>query len=295
MTSQTKDFTDLHCHSVFSDGTNTPEELINIAKKKNLIGIALTDHDTIDGMGPLISAGKSQQINTITGVELSTNHGSLPVHILGYGFDHNHPSLQKNLVKIQHTRTIRNHKIFYNIKKMGIDITWEHIKKIAGTGQIGRPHFATFFIQQGRAKNNAEAFNLYLRKDRPAYAEREILPTEEAIQIIHEAHGLAIIAHPGMLPCNQDMTMKYINTFIDMELDGIETYYPTHSKTLQKRLLHFCTEKNLIITGGSDYHGDIRPNTSLGGYQRKHFIPATIFTNLYNRLQHRDSLKITQT
>jgi predicted metal-dependent phosphoesterase TrpH len=284
MTSQTKDFTDLHCHSVFSDGTHTPEELIALAKKKNLIGISLTDHDTIDGIEDLLTAGKAQQVNTITGIELSTNHGSLPVHILGYGFDHKNLSLHKNLEKIQHTRKIRNHKIFENIRKMGIDITWAQIKKIAGDGQIGRPHFAQFFIRQGRARNNAEAFSLYLRKDCPAYAEREILPIQDAIQIIHKSHGLAVIAHPGMLPCNKEMMIQHINTFIDMGLDGIEVYYPTHSKTLRNRLLQLCSEKDLVVTGGSDYHGGIRPNTSLGGFQRKHFIPAAVFTNLMKHL-----------
>ncbi len=285
MISQAKDFTDLHCHSTFSDGTCSPEELILIAKEKNLAGIALTDHDTIEGIAPLLAAGEKHGVQTITGVELSTNYGETPVHILGYGFDYNHPSLLIHLKEIQQTRHTRNIKIFKNIKRMGIDITWEKIEEIAHEGQIGRPHFATFLIEQGLAKDNAEAFSLYLRKDRPAYAEREKLPTEDAINFIHEAQGIAVIAHPGMLPCNQDTKIKLIQTFIKMGLDGIEIYYPTHSNTIRKRLFNLCDEKNLVVTGGSDYHGGIRANTSLGGHQRKHYIPASIFHDLHKHLK----------
>lgn len=285
MVQQTNDFTDLHCHSTFSDGTLTPSELIDIAAQKKLVGMALTDHDTVEGLDELIQAGHDQQIRTITGVELSANYGDIPVHILGYGFDHNHPSLQECLKKVQQTREIRNNKIFENIKAMNIDISWDEIHEIAGTGQIGRPHFALFLIRRGLAANNAEAFTLYLKKGRPAYAEREIQTIENAIDNIHKAHGFAVIAHPGMLPCNQDKTLQLIQTFITMGLDGIEVYYPTHSNTIRKRLLGLCAEKNLVVTGGSDYHGGMRANTSLGGYQRKHYIPATIFTDLDKRIQ----------
>lgn len=285
MASTVEDFTDLHCHSVYSDGTCTPQELITIAKQKHLVGIALTDHDTVEGLEELIQASKTAGVKIITGVELSANHGDIPVHILGYGFDHKHPSLHNNLKKIQKTRKTRNNKIFENINGMGIDISWPEIHAIAGTGQIGRPHFATFLINKGLVQNNAEAFNLYLRKDKPAYAKREILTIEDAIDYIHKAHGLAVIAHPGMLPCNQDKTMQLIETFIKMGLDGVEAYYPTHSNTLRNRLLGLCRTENLAVTGGSDYHGEIRSNTSLGGHQRKHYIPATVFTELYERTQ----------
>ena len=286
MVSISQDFTDLHCHSTFSDGTCTPAELIKLATEKNLIGISLTDHDTIEGLDPLIEASLYHNLKIITGVELSANHGKIPVHILGYGFDHHHPSLATNLKKIQNTRKIRNNKIFANIKRMDIDITWDEMNKISDSGQIGRPHFATFLIGQGLAKDNAEAFDLYLKKNRPAYAEREILPIEDAIKIIHDAHGLAIIAHPGMLPCNKDKTIQLINLFIEMGLDGIEIYYPTHSKAMRNTLLNICTKKQLIVTGGSDYHGGIRANTSLGGFQSKHFIPASIFTALHKHIHH---------
>ena len=287
MVSTPKEFTDLHCHSTLSDGTFTPTELITIAKKKNLIGMSLTDHDTVEGLDELTAEGLKQQVKTITGVELSANHGDIPVHILGYGFDHHHPSLATSLENVQQTREIRNKKIFNNIKEMNIDISWQQIHDIAGEGQVGRPHFALFLIQQGLAQNNAEAFNLYLKKNKPAYAKRDILTIEDAIATIHDANGFAIIAHPGMLPCNQDRTMQLIDIFIEMGLDGIEVYYPTHSNTIRKRLLGLCHEKNLVVTGGSDYHGGIRPNTSLGGYQRKHYIPTTIFTELYTLIHSR--------
>ncbi len=285
MISPAQSFADLHCHSTYSDGTHTPQELIAIAKDKNLAGISLTDHDTIEGITPLLTAAKQQNVKTITGVELSANHGEIPVHILGYGFNHEHPTLQPNLDKIQQTRKDRNKKIFNNIQKMEIEISWEEIETIAGYGQIGRPHFATFLINRGFAATNAEAFNLYLRKDRPAYADREKLPVEDAIRIIHEADGLAVIAHPGMMPCNQETTMQLLDLFASMGLDGIEVYYPTHSKSTRNRLLNLCLEKDLVVTGGSDYHGDIRSNTSLGGFQNKHRIPASVFNDLYKRLK----------
>lgn len=285
MITPTKAFTDLHCHSTYSDGTHTPQQLVTLARDKNLAGIALTDHDTVEGIAPLLAAGQRHDVKIITGVELSANYGDIPVHILGYGIDHNHATLQKNLAKIQHTRETRNLKILANIQNMEIDVSWNQIKTISGDGQVGRPHFATFLIEQGLVENNAEAFNLYLRKDRPAYADREKLPVEDAIKIIHDAGGVAVIAHPGMLPCNQDTTMQLIATFTAMGLDGVEVYYPTHSNTIRNRLLNLCSEKNLVVTGGSDYHGDIRPNTSLGGFQKKHRIPAFVFDDLYWYLQ----------
>lgn len=287
-------FTDLHCHSSFSDGTFSPRELVTIAKEKNLTGLALTDHDTVEGLDQLIEAGKAEQVKIITGVELSANHGKIPVHILGYGIDHTHPSLQVNLKRIQQTREIRNQKIFANIKAMGIGITWDAIKSIAGAGQVGRPHFATFLIHQGLAKDNSDAFSLYLRKDRPAYAARKILKVEDAIHYIHESHGLAVIAHPGMLPCSLDTTLDLIQTFQAMGLDGVEVYYPTHSNSLKNKLLKLCNQKNLVVTGGSDYHGDIRSNTSLGGHQRKHYIPGSIFTDLAGQIESRSLNQIQE-
>ena len=276
---------DLHCHSIFSDGTLTPAELVAMAGKEKLGGLAITDHDTIEGVPEFLAAAQKADLPALSGVELSANHGDIPIHILGYGFDHDNTALKTSLARLQQTRKTRNEKIIANLFDLGIDVTYSEMQSIAGSGVVGRPHFGKLLISLGKVQTIQEAFDKYLRKDRPAYAAREKLPVDEAIRIIHQARGLAVLAHPGTIPLDNIKKMELINTFVEMGLDGIEIYYPIHSATFRKQLLSFCAQENLVITGGSDYHGDIRPGTRLGTMQKKQRVPFDVLLQLQQRIQ----------
>lgn len=276
---------DLHCHSIFSDGTMTPAELVAMAVKEKLSGLALTDHDTIDGVPALLAAARQAGIAAVSGVELSANHGDIPIHILGYGFDPAGEAIKSQLARLQATRKKRNEKIIANLSELGIDITYNDMQIIAGDGVVGRPHFATLLINLGKAPNMQAAFDKYLRKGQPAYAAREKLPVPEAIKIIKAAGGLAVLAHPGTIPLDTTTTMELIQTFIHCGLDGIEVYYPIHSTAFRKQLLALCEQENLAITGGSDFHGDIRPGTRLGAMQKKQRVPHEVLLHLQERLR----------
>lgn len=276
---------DLHCHSIFSDGTMTPYELVEIAKKEKLSGLALTDHDTIDGVPALLAAAQKAGITALSGVELSANHGDIPIHILGYGFDPEDVTIKTSLAQLQKTRKKRNEKIIANLFDLGIDITYNDMQAIAGDGVVGRPHFGTLLINLGKVQSMQAAFDKYLRKGRPAYAAREKLPVPEAIEIIHKAKGLAVLAHPGTITLDNNKTMDLIQNFVNVGLDGIEAYYPIHSVGFRKQLLAFCEQENLVVTGGSDYHGDIRPGTRLGTMQKKQRVPLDVLLQLQQRIR----------
>lgn len=275
---------DLHCHSSFSDGTMTPAELVAMARHEKLGGLALTDHDTIAGLPELFTEAKKIGLVTLSGVELSANHGDIPIHILGYGFDLEEATLKESLNHLQQTRKRRNEKIIANLLELGIAVTYNEMQVLAGHGVMGRPHFGQLLINRGKVRNMQEAFDIYLRKGRPAYASREKLPVPEALEIIHKAKGLAVLAHPGIIPLDRPKSMALISEFLAMGLDGIEIYYPAHSTGLRKKLLSLCAQEDLVITGGSDYHGDTRPGTRLGTMQKKQRVPLEVLLQLQQRL-----------
>lgn len=278
-------YVDLHCHSSCSDGTYSPEELIDKALQVNLKGLSLTDHDTIAGLKNFLNYGKKQGIEVIAGIELSANLNEQPLHILGYGFDYNNLEFLSILQSIQKSREIRNKKIVAKLQDINISITYDKLKKLAGKGQIGRPHFATLLVQQHKVPNFQQAFDLYLRKDRPAYAARQILRAKDAINAICLAGGVAILAHPGTLQLPWEQLMATFHTLQDIGLSGIECYYPTHSEKFRKKLQAHCLHHNLLMTGGSDYHGDIRPGTRLGNIQKKQRTPLNVLRKLKKYLE----------
>ncbi|MEN8139810.1 MAG: PHP domain-containing protein [Thermodesulfobacteriota bacterium] len=274
------DFVDLHCHSTYSDGTFSPTELVDQAKKLHLAGLALTDHDTVSGVAELLHHGRQQGLQVISGVELSANLKQMPLHILGYGFDHRDEKLLAGLGKIQSDRRERNLAITQKLQDLGMALSYADIEAIAGGGQVGRPHFATYLVKEGRASNMQHAFDLFLRGKRPAYVPRTPLAASQAITMINRAGGHAILAHPGTSKKPWPELVKIINILLDFGLAGVECYYPTHSSAFCRKLLDYCQEHKLLVTGGSDFHGDIRPGTRLGATSRKQQTPLAALTKL---------------
>lgn len=256
---------DLHIHSTFSDGSMTPTQLVQYARKKGLSAIAITDHDAIDGIDEACDAGKRLGVSVVPGIELSVKQCGLTLHLLGYLFDRTQPEFLEALRKLQEGRVERNHKILHILHRQGIAIQFSELLQISGQGQSGRPHIAQLLIRKNVVHSMDEAFNKYLGQGGSAYVPRFVFPAAEAISLIHKAGGLAVLAHPQQLEKMGGNCSEVIADLSRQGLDGIEVYYPTHSRQYRKILLGLAQKYNVLATGGSDYHGAIRPGSTLAG------------------------------
>jgi predicted metal-dependent phosphoesterase TrpH len=274
---------DLHIHSTFSDGTLRPDQIVKLALKKGLSAISITDHDTTEGVGPALESGSQLGIEVVSGIELSIMHGEQHMHLLGYCFDHNNKALSQTLLEIQNARIVRNMAIIERLQKLGIDVSYEEIERKSKIGQTGRPHIAQVLIEKKIARTMDDAFARFLRKGAVAYVPRKVLDAKDAIASICGAGGLPVLAHPTIL----DSTLKKIPPILDqlvpLGLGGIEAYYPVHSAKNQKQLCVLAARYGLVVTGGSDYHGDIRPGTTLAGGKNV-YVPPEVLSNLKKSL-----------
>jgi len=255
---------DLHMHSIFSDGSMTPEELIAEGLSIGLKGMALTDHDTVGGVPRFIEAAEKVRMPVMTGVEVSADldHGTL--HMLGYGVDHKDRSLIEHLRWIRQGRDERNQEILHKINQLGIRLTMDEVTKYAGADVVGRPHFAQAMIAKGIVKDKREAFDRFLAKGKPAYAERRRLEPAATIELIRGARGLPVVAHPFTLKRNTRELRDFIAQLKAAGLGGIEVYYSEHTHEMQREFAALAKDLDLVATGGSDYHGTMSPGVHMG-------------------------------
>lgn len=256
---------DLHIHSTYSDGTMNPGRLVEYAKRKGLKAISITDHDTVDGVAEAAGLCNDGKLEFIPGIEVGAEFSGCTIHILGYLFDPNNSGLKKLLQRVQDARNERNEQILFLLKKTGIFISNRELRAISQIGQTGRPHIARALLNKGVVKTIDEAFLRFLRQGAEAYVPRFVYTAEEVFNMIRQAGGIGVLAHPLQL---QRMGMDLhtaIREMTGLGLDGIEVYYPTHSKKTRAALMSYVDEYGLVMTGGSDYHGDIRPGTTLAG------------------------------
>ena len=245
----------------------TPEELVNAAEKTGLSAIALTDHDSVEGVDLLMAACQKNSLRGIPGVEISTDIQKGSMHILGYFINHHHPELENHLANIVAGRVTRNIKMIKRLNSMGLFITIDEVKSFAGGGNVGRLHFAQALITRGYVKTRREAFERFLANGRPGYANRVRLSPEEGISMINEAKGLAVLAHPFTLGLGKAGLKKVVGTLADAGLKGIEVYYPNHKPKQISEYLALAEHYNLEVTGGTDFHGSAMPETHIGiGY-----------------------------
>ncbi len=275
---------DLHIHSTTSDGTMNPVELVHYAHKKGLSAIAITDHDTIEGVEQAIAAGGRVGIEVIPGIELSVKYGNHNVHLLGYLFDCHHRELQRALEQLQAGRMERNKKILIKLGRLGFTLHLHELEKSAGTGQTGRPHIARLMVEKGYVQSMDEAFAKFLGQEGLAYTSRFIYEVEEAIDLIQQAGGIAVLAHPLQLDKSVEDLDDAMRQLGEMGLDGVEVYYPNHSRSFRKRLIALAEKYGLLMTGGSDYHGSIRPGTSLAGGKNVS-VPAQLLVAMKQRVK----------
>lgn len=274
---------DLHIHSTFSDGSMTPQELVLLARQKKLSAIAITDHDTTDGVDEALAAGREMGVTVISGIELSVKLGGINLHLLGYLFDHRQVAFLQAVQKLQEGRLTRNRRILEALHRQGIDIQLAELLAVSGHGQSGRPHIAQLLIGKGVVKTMDEAFASYLGQGGSAYMPRFIYSVSEAISLIHGAGGVAVLAHPQQL---EKTAGNFAQTIADLHrqgLDGMEVYYPTHSRQFRKTLQRLAEKYDLLKTGGSDYHGAIRPGTTLAG-GKNCVVPDRLLAEMSERL-----------
>lgn len=244
---------DLHLHSTASDGKLPPREVIRRAKNQDFYLVALTDHDTTQGIEEALAAGRAFSVQVIPGIELSTGFEDEEVHILGYYIDYNNPHLQEILTNLQQARITRTKEIIRLLQKLGIALTWEEVRVTVAKGSsIGRPHVARVMVDKGYANTISQVYANWLSPGKPAYVKKFKMAPAEAVEIIHGAGGLAFLAHPGLLAGGMAMVKKVLVP----HMDGIEVFHSEHSQTQVGQYLALARERDLFISGGSDCHGD---------------------------------------
>jgi hypothetical protein len=252
-------FADLHLHTFYSDGTYSPAELINAVANAGINAIAVTDHDTVDGVAPTIEEGRGKDIEVIPAIELTAEYEGLEIHILGYCIDHNNASLTQKLNFLQEFRRERIHKMVEKLKTMNVDINAQAVFDISGKGTVGRLHLARALLKAGHVDSVYMAFQKYIGEKSPAYICGFRLSPYEAIKLIKDNGGIPVLAHPHSLK-RDDL----IPLFVDYGLRGLEAYYPEHSQNTTDHYRNLANKYNLLVTGGSDCHGHAKPEVQLG-------------------------------
>lgn len=274
---------DLHTHSSCSDGSLTPRQLVREAARAGLAAIALTDHDTMVGLEEAIAAGRESGVEVISGIEISADHEGRDIHILGYGAAPGNSGLRALLAELQAVRANRNEGILDRLDSLGIRLS-RGVLSASTSGLIGRPHIARQLVLHGYANSIDHAFRSFLRKNGRAYVTGGKFPVGETIRVIREAGGIAVLAHPSTL----DHDLKGVPTIVEKltgeGLDGIEVYYPGHSRKICQTLLELTERYHLAVTGGSDYHGSLKPGIRLGGAPAMPPVPYRLLVELKERL-----------
>lgn len=247
---------DLHCHTTCSDGSFTPEELVQLAAKFKLKGLSITDHDTIQAYSAAIPLCKELGIELIPGAEFSSVLNDASIHILGYGIDIDSPKIIEFCNLHRQRRTNRNRAILEKLESLNMPISPD---EIARKDTVGRPHIAQAMIKKGYVKSIQEAFKKFIGDGKPCYDPGKPFSVQETIDIIHEAHGVAVIAHPHLIP-----RKKTIKALLELNFDGIECYYGNFQANEHQKWVHMAHQKGWLITGGSDFHGDLKPGINLG-------------------------------
>lgn len=253
---------DLHTHSTASDGLQTPTELIELAHRAGLTMIALTDHDTTDGLAEAQAAGAAYGITVIPGIEINTYlpHGRGEAHVLGYYFDTANPDLQAFLRFLRETRAKRGERMVALLREQGFDITWQRVRELAH-GAVGRPHVALALMEKGYAESISDAFDRYISPGRPAYVPRFKMVPEDAVRMLRSVRGVPVLAHPMRLYGLEDDLLPRL---MEAGLLGLECYYGQYDDATVAHLLALAEQHGLIATGGSDYHGPNVHPTPLG-------------------------------
>ncbi len=262
-----KNCVDLHTHSTASDGSLTPRELVKLACNSKLSAIALTDHDTVDGLDEAEQAAKEFGIEFIRGCELSSKYNSYCVHIVGLFLPENlenYPHFMTALAEFQKNRDNRNCGMVEKLNALGIKISLEELQSKAGGDIIGRPHFAQLLCEKKIVHSEAEAFDKYLAKDKLAYVPRKSVTAHKAVSLLKSIDALSVLAHPKLIKCSHKELDTLVSELKELGLSAIEVYHSSHSQKDERELVGLAKKYDLQISGGSDFHGNPKPKIQLG-------------------------------
>ena len=252
-------------HSTHSDGTDTPRRLVEKACDLGLAAIALTDHDTFSGVAEANQAGRELGVRVLSGVEISLEVSGKSVHMLGYCFDSGARRLADALDQLVEGRNDRNRRIVANFNRLGVDLTLEEVEREAGGKVVGRPHFARVLLHKGVIEDRQEAFDRFLARGAACYEERLRFTPADAVRLIRESGGVPVLAHPKFVPLVEGETLEdVVRGLVDAGLQGIECHYSLHTAEETRHYIAIAERHDLIVTGGSDYHGDIKPDIRMG-------------------------------
>lgn len=243
---------DLHLHTTASDGRLTPEAIVRLAVKTGVRVIAITDHDSVDGVAPALTAAEAfPSLTVIPGVEINTDVPRGEVHVLGYFVAHTNQELCSTLYGLRTSRENRALTMIAKLRALGVEIEWQRVQELAGGGSICRPHIAQALLEKGYISSMKEAFTKYIGRNGPAYVEREKITPVEAVKLVARARGLPVLAHPADIDGLDGLLPQLINA----GLVGVEVWYNGYSPEVIDGLKNIASEYELIVTGGSDYHG----------------------------------------
>lgn len=247
---------DLHTHTVLSDGTTTPEENVAMALELGLTGLAVTDHDTTEPWARAIAAAEGTDLEIIPGVEFSAELDAVSVHVLGYWIDGDNEALQREMDRLRNERERRAEEIVEKFVGLGVDVSMDRVRELAGAAPIGRPHIARAVVELGAAKDVTEVFNTWLSDDGPAYVPKYAVDPVAAVRLLVEAGGAAVLAHPGLYGReDQGIASDVVEQMVEAGLVGIEADHPHHSPEARDHYRDLARALDLVVTAGSDFHG----------------------------------------
>lgn len=272
-------YIDLHTHSLMSDGSMTPAEVVREAKKAGLTAIALSDHDTVDGVREAMAEGEKIGVEVVPAIEFSVQ-SETETHILGYYVDIENPKLLDALEKVIETRRFRNRETCRKLNELGFDITLAEAEAIAPNDFIGRAHFARLLMDKGYTKSVSEGFKLYLENGKYAYCGKQTFTDEEAVRLIKDCGGVAFVAHLHLTKKSDDELRAFLTRLKACGLDGIEGYYTDYTPEMQAKYHALAEELGLILSGGTDFHAQMKPHISIGTGLGNLKIPYSVLENI---------------
>jgi predicted metal-dependent phosphoesterase TrpH len=277
---------DLHAHTSCSDGSETPTELVALAAEIGLKAVAITDHDSVDGIPEALGAGRRYGVEVVPGVEIPLEFESFTLDMLGY-FLCGVPSdeFRAQLEKLRHSRDERNVRILQILGELGFPLEPAELAQVAGGEAVGRPHIGEAMRRRGYVATISEAFERFLRRGAPAYVDRRRLGLAPAIKLIRESGGVAVIAHPGIIRTDHAGLRRLVREAARLGIVGMECSYPLYDAETEQRCRALAADFDLVATGGSDYHGSVKPNAHLGQGAGGRPIPDEVLDQLRARCE----------
>lgn len=273
---------DLHVHSNKSDGSFTPKELVDYALEKGLCAFALTDHDTTDGLDEAISYAKDKPVEVVPGIEFSTEYEGRDIHVLGLYIRYKDPVFKEKIQNFVDSRIKRNEKMCKNLQEAGIDISYEKLLETYPDAVITRAHYAAYLTDNGYVSNRADAFAKYVGDHCKYFVPREKVTPSQAVELILQAKGVPILAHPPLYHMGKEKLDTLVGTLKNAGLAGIEAIYSTHNNQDTRDMMALAKKYDLLPSGGSDFHGANKPGLDMAVGYGKLFVPEEILINIRN-------------